>query len=236
MLIAALGIGVTKSGLTGISMVHVLIFASLFDARESTGIVLPMLIFGDAAAMVVYGKHANWAYIRKMLGPTLAGIVVGAIAMQFLSGAAYRPLMGAIILGLVALQVVRIRYPMATENIPHSMRFAWFMGMLGGAMTMLANGAGPVFAIYFLAVGLPKLELVGTGAWFFLLMNLLKVPFSWGLGLIKPDTLMLNAILCPFILVGLWVGVATVKRIPQKKFDLILLAMTAMIAVGFLVI
>jgi len=236
MLMAALGVGITKSGLTGVSMVHVLIFASIFDARESTGIVLPMLIFGDAAAMVVYGKHANWTYIRKMLGPTLAGIVVGAIAMQYLSGAAYRPLMGVIILGLVTLQIVRIRYPLATESIPHALWFAWSMGMLGGAMTMIANGAGPVFAIYFLAVGLPKLELVGTGAWFFLLMNLIKVPFSWGLGLIKPDTLLLNAILCPFILVGLWIGVTTVKRIPQKQFDLILLAMTAMIAIGFLVL
>jgi uncharacterized protein len=236
MLIAALGVGITKSGLTGVSMVHVLIFASIFDARESTGIVLPMLIFGDAAAMVVYGKHANWTYIRKMLGPTLVGIILGAIAMQFLSGAAYRPLLGVIILGLVSMQIVRIRYPQATENIPHSVWFAWSMGMLGGAMTMLANGAGPVFAIYFLAVGLPKMELVGTGAWFFLLMNLLKVPFSWGLGLIKPETLMLNAILCPFILLGLWVGVATVKRIPQKQFDLILLGMTAMIAIGFLVL
>ncbi len=236
MLIAALGVGITKSGLTGVSMVHVLIFASIFDARESTGIVLPMLIFGDAAAMVVYGKHANWTYIRKMLGPTLVGIVIGAIAMQFLSGAAYRPLLGVIILGLVTMQIVRIRYPNATENIPHALWFAWSMGILGGAMTMIANGAGPVFAIYFLAVGLPKMELVGTGAWFFLLMNLLKVPFSWGLGLIKPDTLMLNAMLCPFILLGLWAGVATVRRIPQKQFDLILLAMTAMIAVGFLVL
>jgi uncharacterized membrane protein YfcA len=236
MVIAALGVGITKSGLTGVSMVHVLIFASIFDARESTGIVLPMLIFGDAAAMVVYGKHANWTYIRKMLGPTLVGIMIGAIAMQFLSGAAYRPLLGVIILGLVTMQIVRIRHPHATENIPHALWFAWSMGILGGAMTMIANGAGPVFAIYFLAVGLPKMELVGTGAWFFLLMNLLKVPFSWGLGLIKPDTLMLNAMLCPFILLGLWAGVATVRRIPQKQFDLILLAMTAMIAVGFLVL
>jgi len=144
MLIAALGVGITKSGLTGVSMVHVLIFASIFDARESTGIVLPMLIFGDAAAMVVYGKHANWTYIRKMLGPTLVGIILGAIAMQFLSGAAYRPLLGVIILGLVSMQIVRIRYPQATENIPHSVWFAWSMGMLGGAMTMVANGAGPV--------------------------------------------------------------------------------------------
>ena len=207
--------------------------ASKIEAKIKT---CTMLIFGDAAAMVVYGKHANWTYIRKMLGPTLVGIVIGAIAMQFLSGAAYRPLLGVIILGLVTMQIVRIRYPNATENIPHALWFAWSMGILGGAMTMIANGAGPVFAIYFLAVGLPKMELVGTGAWFFLLMNLLKVPFSWGLGLIKPDTLMLNAMLCPFILLGLWAGVATVRRIPQKQFDLILLAMTAMIAVGFLVL
>jgi uncharacterized protein len=234
LLTAAFGIGITKSGFSGASLVHVLIFAYVFDARESTGIVLPMLIFGDVAAMIVYGKHANWKSIRRMLRPTVVGIVVGAVAMLWLSGNAYRPLLGAIILALVGLQIVRLRNPEAMEHVPHATWFAWMMGMLGGTMTMLANGAGPVFSIYFLAIGLPKMEFVGTAAWFFLLMNLIKVPFSWGLGLIRTETLLLNLALCPMILVGLWIGVATVKRIPQKQFDVIILVMTALIALGFL--
>jgi uncharacterized protein len=109
------------------------------------------------------------------------------------------------------------------------------MGILGGLMTMLANGAGPIFAIYFLAIGLPKLEFVGTGAWFFLLMNLSKVPLSWGLGLIRSETLQLNLILCPMILIGFWLGAKLVKKIPQKAFDWLILIMTAVMAVGFLV-
>jgi hypothetical protein len=63
-------------------------------------------------------------------------------------------------------------------NVPHARWFAWTIGILAGAATMLANAAGPVFAIYLIAVGLPKMEFVGTSAWFFFIINLFKVPFS----------------------------------------------------------
>ena len=75
--IAAFAIGITKSGFSGVSMVHVYLFASVFGAKDSTGIVLPMLIAGDIFAMSVYGKRANWSYVRRMMPPTLIGVVMG---------------------------------------------------------------------------------------------------------------------------------------------------------------
>jgi hypothetical protein len=44
---------------------------------------------------------------------------------------------------------------------------------------------------------LPKTEFIGTGAWFFLLVNLIKVPFSADLGLINPMSLKLNLLRPP---------------------------------------
>ena len=232
--IAALGIGVTKSGFTGVSMVHVILFATVFGAKLSTGIVLPMLIAGDIFAMIVYGKHANWKYVRRMLVPTMTGIIAGWILMFYLDENYYRPLIGGIIFFLVVLQIIRIWKEDWLADVPHANWFAWCMGMLVGFTTMLANAAGPVFGLYLLAIGLPKMEFVGTAAWFFLLLNVVKIPFSWSLGLIRIDTFQLNLMLMPVIAVGLWGGRLIVKRIPQKFFDSLVLIFTGCAAIRLL--
>ncbi len=232
--IAAFGIGITKSGFSGVSMVHVYLFATVFGAKNSTGIVLPMLIAGDVFAMFVYGKRANWSYVRRMMPPTLVGVVMGWVLMFWLPEQHYRPLIGTIILGLTLLQIIRLWKEEWLADVPHAAWFAWSMGILVGLTTMLANAAGPVFGLYLLAIGLPKLEFVGTAAWFFLLLNVIKIPFSWSLGLIRLDTLSLNAMLIPLIALGLWIGTLVVRRIPQRLFDSVILVLTGLASIRML--
>ncbi len=232
--IAAMGIGIAKSGLSGVSMVHVLVFAAVFPARESTGIVLPMLIVGDICAMWVYGRHTNWEQVRKIMPPAVIGVIAGWWLMHRIDSAMYRPLIGVIILGLAVLQLMRYWNESWQAHLPHSRWFAWTMGFLVGTTTMLANGAGPVFSIYLVALAFPKMEFVGTSAGFFLILNLLKVPFSFQLGLIHEKTLMLNLMLSPLIVVGLWLGKAVVKRLPQKVFDILILVFAAVAALWLL--
>ena len=228
--LAATGIGVAKSGFSGVSMLHVLIFAFLFGARASTGVVLPLLIVGDICALLAYHQHARWDYVRRMLPPACIGVVVGWALMHRLDEAIYKPLIGVIILTLTALQLVRMRRPEWFADVPHSPWFAWTMGLLAGVTTMLANAAGPIMALYFLSVALPKFEFVGTSAWYFFIVNSFKVPFSVSLGLIHGDTLLLNVILIPCVALGLLAGRWLVKRIPQKLFDGLLLTFAAVAA------
>ena len=232
--IAAFGIGITKSGFSGVSMVHVYLFASVFGAKDSTGIVLPMLIAGDIFAMSVFGKRANWSYVRRMMPPTLIGVVMGWVVMFQLPEVYYRPLTGLIILSLTVMQIIRLWNEKWLADVPHAIWFAWCMGILVGLTTMLANAAGPVFGLYLLAIGLPKLEFVGTAAWFFLLLNIVKIPFSWSLGLIRLDTLALNVMLIPLIAVGLWVGTLLIRRIPQRQFDSLILVLTGVASIRML--
>jgi hypothetical protein len=119
-------------------------------------------------------------------------------------------------------------------QIPHTWWFAWLLGIIAGVTTMLANAAGPVVALYLLAVALPKYELVGTSAWFFLVLNLLKVPFSMSLNLIQPETLLFNLLLSPMIFLGLLCGRWLVHRVPQKLFDSLLLLFAGVIALRLL--
>lgn len=229
-IVAAAGVGISKSGFAGVGLAHVVIFAFLFGARTSTGIVLPMLLFGDLCAVGAFRQDARWNVIRRILPPACLGVVVSAAVMSRLTDAALAPLIGWIILALSAVQISRMRYPNWLARLPHSRGFAWAIGWLAGIATMLANAAGPVFALFGLAVSLPKAAFVGTSAWFFFLINVFKIPFSIGLGLIRPQTLLLNLMLAPAILAGLLTGRWLLRRVPQQIFDGLLLAFAAVAA------
>ncbi|GIW99108.1 MAG: UPF0721 transmembrane protein [Pirellulaceae bacterium] len=228
LLVAAAGIGVSKSGFSGVSMLHVVLFAWVFGAKLSTGVLLPMLVIGDLMAIRFFGKQVQWRHVLRLLPPTAIGVVIGTLLMGRLDEQTFRPTIGWIIFSLTCLQAVRIWRPHLLHNVPHQVWFAWTLGMLAGITTMMANAAGPVVALYLLAVSLPKLELVGTSAWFFLVINVFKLPFSYHLGFISIHSLLIDLLCSPAILGGMLVGRWMVHHIPQKAFDTLLLAFTAL--------
>lgn len=230
LVLGALGVGVSKSGLSGVSLVHVLVFAFVFGARASTGILLPLLLVGDVCAVALLGHAVRWPTVRRLMPPAIAGVVIGWLLLDRLDEAAFRPLIGVIILLLAAGQLARMWRPGWFAHVPHTRGFAVLMGGLTGITTMLANAAGPIVALYLLAVSLPKEQLVATGAWFFLLLNAAKVPFSINLGLIDPGTLGLDLLLAPAVVAGLLCGRWVVRRLPQRTFDSLLLAFSAVAA------
>jgi uncharacterized protein len=200
------------------------VFAFLFGARQSTGVVLPMLLAGDVTAVTAFHQHARWDSIRRMLPPACFGVIVAALVMGRLNESLFKLVIGWIIVVLTILQVVRMLRPGWLGTVPHSRAFAWVMGLFVGAATMMANAAGPIFGLYTVALALPKLEIVGTNAWFFLLINAFKVPFSLWLGLIHGQTLWLNIALIPPILVGVFTGRQIVRRLPQGVFEVLMIA------------
>lgn len=225
---AAYGLGLSKAGLAGIGLFHVVVFAFLFGARESTGYVLPLLVSGDVCAVVALHQHVRWEYVKRMLPPACIGVVLAALSMSRISDAAFKPLIGWIVLSLAIMQAARLRWPNWMGAVPHTRSAVWTIGLLAGGATMLANAAGPVIALYCVAVGLPKFEVVGTLAWFFLIINVFKLPFSASLGLIRSDTLLFSATLFPVVLAGVFTGRWIVHRLPQRVFDILMLVFAAL--------
>ena len=229
-IIAGLGVGVAKSGFAGVSLVHVLVMASVFGDRESTGVVLPMLCIGDVFAVLAFKRHAVWRHVGRTLPIACLGVAIGMWLMGLVPAGAYKPIIGWTVLTLVLVQLWRMWKPAMFDKVPHSLPFAATMGLLAGITTMMANAAGPVMGLYFLSVGLPKYQLTGTSAWFFLLINFYKIPFSIHLGLIHSDTLLFNLALAPVILIGLFLGRWLLHHVPQKLFDGLILAFAAVAA------
>ncbi|MGC6447231.1 MAG: TSUP family transporter, partial [Rubripirellula sp.] len=153
LFLGAMGIGLSKSGFPGVSMFHVVVFATIFGSKESTGILLPMLVVGDCVAIFVFGRKAVWAQVRRLLPPTLAGVILGWQLMGWLENPAiFERLVGTIILALILLQVTRSKKPEWFDHIPEKKWFAILLGLLAGLTTMLANAAGPVVALYLISV------------------------------------------------------------------------------------
>jgi uncharacterized membrane protein YfcA len=213
-------VGISKGGLPGVGMIPVLIFASVFPARQSTGMLLLPLIVGDLIAIAVFRRHGDWRQLRRVAGPALAGVLIGWFCLGKLSDAQLRPLIGGIILVLSVLQLSRFRW---LEQAYRSQLFAWLLGGLGGWTTMLANAAGPVMSLFFLAVRLPKMVFAGTAAWFFCVINLVKVPFSVQLGLVTLPGLVLALSMAPVIAAGVFSGRWLLQRMPQRFFEILVL-------------
>lgn len=224
--------GLAKSGFNGVGMLVMLLMACAMRGheKESTGIVLPLLICGDFLAARAFFGDVRWKMLLKMLPPAAVGIVLGYLWMNRLDNTVFKPLIGGIVLALAALHLLRQAMPGPFQAVPQRPWFVWAMGSAAGATTMLANAAGPVVTLFFLAVGLPKMTFVATGALFFLIVNLLKVPFSWHLQFITLPSLAFNAVLVPLVALGLWSGKRLLHRIDQRLFERFLLGLSILSA------
>jgi uncharacterized membrane protein YfcA len=227
--------GLSKTGIAGLGILPVALFANALPARDSTGALLPLLICADFFGVAFFRKHADWAQLWKLFPWVLPGIVLGYFALDRFTPAQTQLSIGGILLVMVVLQFWRRRQADDfAARLPHTGWFVAFTGIMAGFSTMTANAAGPLMLLYMLAIGLPKLTLVGTGAWFFLLVNVSKLPFSVHLDLITPNSLMTDALLILPMLPGALLGPIILKRINQSAFENMVLVFTTLAAIKLL--
>lgn len=230
--VAALVVGISKAGIGGLGMLAVMIFALIMPAKQATGVVLPLLCFGDIMAAGAYRQHAKWTHIWRLFPWTAAGVVLGYFALDRVNESQARAMIGGIVLGLVVMHFVRRK--MAGHEADHGAWFAPVIGVLAGFTTLVANAAGPLMVIYMLAMRLPKMDFVGTSAVFFLIMNFFKVPFMIHLGLINAESFMINLWLAPVVIAGAYFGRRLVLKIEQRTFENIALTLSVFAGLNLL--
>ncbi|MDP4610735.1 MAG: sulfite exporter TauE/SafE family protein [Opitutales bacterium] len=223
--LGALFVGLGKGGLPGVGNLTVVLLALALPAKASVGVLLPILISADIVAVIVYRRHAMWSYIAKLAPWTVVGILVGWVVFSRVDDAQMKVVIGAILLSMCAVHFFRRwqrRNETEKDSLPHHPAFIIGTGVIGGFATMVANAAGPVAALYFIASGLPKYAYIGTAAWFFFLVNLFKVPFMMQLGIIDAGSITFSLRFIPYALLGAVVAPFIVKHINQKWFDFLI--------------
>ncbi|MCT2537721.1 sulfite exporter TauE/SafE family protein [Aquibacillus koreensis] len=236
VILCAIFIGFTKTGVSSLGILVVTILMFIFPAKESVGILLPLLIIGDIFAVIYYRRNVVWKYLVSLIPWVLIGIMFGFYVLNEIDSEQLKPVIGALVLLLILLHVIRERLGERFNKwLPGSIWFIGLMGVLAGFTTMIGNAAGGVMAIYLLVKGLPKREFIGTGAWFFLFVNLIKVPFYIYLGLITTDSFLFNLSLLPTVIIGAFIGIKIIPLIPQRVFQILILTFAAVGALRLLI-
>ena len=261
MVVAAL-CGIAKTALPGAATVAVALCTAVLPAKESTGAILLMLMTGDLLAVWSYRRDADFRMLRRLVPAVLTGVGAGALFLHLASNDSTRRLIGVILLLLVAITLTQRRSTSrrapdgasaaqapsppaptletqeATTTLATSTtsgRLARLVyGSLAGFTTMVANAGGPVTSMYFLACRYPVKAFLGTTAWFFFLVNLVKLPFSISAGLVNTTTMSLTAICAPIVIVSALAGRRLAERMDQWVFEPVIVALTIISALPLL--
>ena len=227
-------VGLSKTGLPGLGLIFVPLMALAFGAKVSTGILLPILNMGDLFAVSYYRRHADTKSLFKLLPWALVGLAAGVTVGASLPDADFKRMLGIVVLVLLALMIWQ-DFRRNQETVPTAWWFGALAGLAAGFTTMVGNAAGPVMSLYLISMHLPKNAFIGTSAWFFLILNLVKVPlqiFFWHN--ISPASFVLDLAILPAIALGAWTGLKVVGRIPERAFKILVLVMTGVSALALL--
>lgn len=235
LILSAFLIGVNKTGIPGIGTLPVVILSILFPADFSTGLQLIMLCLADLMAVAYYRRGANWKLLVKLLPCALVGIALGDRILAYMTDNTVLSLaIGIILILLAGLHFYRT-YCLKSENVPTHWSFTAGTGVVAGITTQIANAAGPVMALYLLAMRLDKKEYMGTAAVYFMILNWIKLPIFCFEGRISWESVKLDLPMIPMLVLGAAAGIWFVKVVPQKKFDTIIQVLVVISAAWLIV-
>ncbi|WP_083912946.1 sulfite exporter TauE/SafE family protein [Rubritalea marina] len=235
LVLSAFFIGVAKAGFSGVSYISVFLLAEAFGAKESIGVALPMLITGDLIVYPAYRKYGDWRSVWQFMWPALIGLAVAVYLLTVFSNESMRVAIGLVIVSMVLMQLMKKFFPENFDRLAHSKAFGISAGVSGGLATMLANAAGPIMQLFLLSRNVSKLDIIGVGARFFLIINLIKLPLNAGLDLMTWETLRWNLYMIPVVALGVWLGKKVLRKVPQKAFEVLVVTFALIAGVKLLV-
>ena len=214
------------------------LLAATLGATVASGLMVPLLVLGDLFALARYRQHADWGLIRRLVPGVLLGFAVTAVLFRLLPVSVLGRIIGVLILASLALEMWRRR----AEGDNHrdlepmtSKAGIAFFGTLAGMTTMAANAGGTAMTLYLVKMRVSMLAFMGTSAWFFFVLNLIKIPIIGGLGFITRDTLVTDLWLAPVLVVGVFVGIAVFKRMNERVFTAVALGLSGVAALWLII-
>ena len=234
----ALLIGMSKSGIQNIGTLTVPLFAILFGAKYSTGIVLVLLCFADLIAVIYYRKAFLWSEVKKLLPLSVIGLILGLIFGNYIDDTTFKVSMGVCLLLGVIIMLYTERISLERQrNLTSKKWYSPLFGLILGFSTMIGNAAGPALSVYMLSKRLDKITFAATSAWFIFILNVSKIPlqiFVWDN--LSWTGFYLNLMALPFILLGGIMGIKLVKILPEKIFRYLIISLVVLASVLLIIL
>ncbi len=235
LMLAAMLTGFSKTAVSGATLPAVALVAYSFGGKLSAGIMLTMLMVADLFGVYNYGKYGKLKDLIRILPPAIAGVFLGAAVGSYLNDAQFKFLIGVTVIFCLVL-LIYMETIGKNAKVPSGALFHGATGIVNGFASMVGNAASPIFSVYMLSLGFTKNKFIGTAAWFFFIVNIVKFPFHVFLWkTITLETARYTLYMLPFIVFGAALGVFMIKRVSEKTFKYIVIGMTALAALRLMV-
>ena len=213
--------GISKGGFgSGAAFASAAILATIIEPGTAIGIMLPLLILMDLGSLKPYWKKWRSRESWILIIGSIPGVILGTLLYSNVSADFFRILIGVICLSFVIWQSLQ-KWNVIEKSV-HPLRdlYGIFLGCFAGFTSFISHAGGPPAAIYLLSKKPSKTEYQATTVIVFWAVNLAKViPYTF-LGLFTIDTLVLDMILSPFAMLGVWIGVKVHYLISEELFFL----------------
>lgn len=215
---AVILLGLAKGGFAGLVIIGMSVLSLAISPLRAAALMLPILILQDVVSLWAYRKDVDRAALAILLPGAAVGVALGAATAAHVSDAAVRILVGLVATAFAANYFLGFGPKLARSRWAAGRAAGLGWGALSGFTSQVAHAGGPPFQVWILSRGLPRDRLVGTTAWYFAIVNVIKAPFFAGLGLLHRETLTVAAALAPLAIAATLIGVWLVRRMPADRF------------------
>lgn len=222
----AILVGFSKTAGTSFSSIIIPLMVDVFPVREATGILCLAFFIASFHAVYHYRRYVKWNYMGALTPGALIGIGLGAYFMQNATNDAIRLFIGLIILAMLGLNFCNKAILQALNSGKASLLFSTICGVLIGFTSIVANAGSPILALYLLLKGENKFYVIGTLSVFFLFVDLVKIPINILTAVVTLESLKLNILMLPLMLLGGFIGIAFLRWISSNSFKRIVETMS----------
>ncbi|MBI2715885.1 MAG: sulfite exporter TauE/SafE family protein [Rhizobiales bacterium] len=227
---AVVALGLSKGGFAGIGQMATPMLALVMPPLEAAAILLPIMLVQDSAALWVYRKEWSGRIFLIVLPGALVGIGLAWLFAAYVSDAVVRILIGVTTIGFVTFSWLAPTPAPRPSNKP-AIASGVVSGVFSGFTSTLCQAGGPPFHIYVLSQKLTKMNFVGTTAYFFAAVNLLKVVPYFALGQFSTTGMGTSVALLPLAIATNLLGFWVVRITPQEVFHKITMVLMFLISI-----
>lgn len=216
-------IGVAKAGFGGmIGSLAMPLVASVSDIATAISVLLPTYLAMDIIVAWIYRKTVPFALLWPMAIAGIVGVFLAALVFRVVETEFIALFLGAMSLVLGLRFFVQRRWPTpqntATKD-PAVREWPRLIGLNGasGFTSFFLMGEAPI-QMFLLPFRMAPVAYVSLLVWFFLAVNLVKVPLVLAIGLVTIDSLWVSAALLPIMPLGIFVGKAINNRLSKELF------------------
>lgn len=227
-------IGLAKGGLGGtLGVLATPLMSLVMPADQVIGLLLPILMTADVFAVASHWQRWDRRLILLLIPGSVIGMLLGSFFIASISPETLRRGIGVIVLIFVLYRLFE-RQILAFMQYKSRNWYGFVAGAVAGFSSTLAHTGGPPIAIYLLMENVQPRVFVATSALFFAIVNWIKVPSYFYIGLFDFNLLGQVLWLLPLLPLSVWMGKWVSVRINKTTFDRIIVVILALTAVFLL--